>query len=77
MAPQKEKETRAKFEHVESIARRLMARDRSLTFGVALEITRNCLPRVQAEIADLVKASEPKPKPRMLLIRGSEGTYVD
>jgi hypothetical protein len=81
LAPQKEKEMRGQFEHVESIARRLMARDGRLTFGRALEITRICLPGVQAEIKDLlrqsVKAVESEPKGRMLLIRGSEGTYVD
>ena len=46
LAPQKEKEARAKFEHVEAIAKRLMARDRSLTFGVALDRVRLCLPGV-------------------------------
>jgi hypothetical protein len=46
LAPQKEKEARAKFEHVETIAKRLMARDRSLTFGVALDRVRLCLPGV-------------------------------
>jgi hypothetical protein len=80
--PEKEIEDRAKFEHIEAIARRLMQRNPRLTFGAALEITRNCLPRVRAEISDLVrrsvKAVETKPKKgRMLLIRGSEGTYID
>jgi hypothetical protein len=80
--PQKQKEDRAKFEHVECIARRLMARDRSLTFGTALERVRLCLPGAQAEIKGLlqrskVKATESKPKGRTMLIRGSEGTYVD
>jgi hypothetical protein len=63
------------------MARRLMARDRSLTFGVALERVRLCLPGVQAEIKGLlqqsVKAVESKPKGRTMLIRGSEGTWID
>jgi hypothetical protein len=48
-----------------------------------LEIrTGNCLPAVQTETADLVqqsvKAVETKSKKEgMMLIRGSEGTYVD
>jgi hypothetical protein len=80
-APQKEIEARERFSKIESVAMRLMARDRSLTFGVALERVKLCLPGVQAEIEGLlrqsVKAVEPKPKPRMMLIRGSEGTYID
>jgi hypothetical protein len=54
-APQREKETRAKYEHIESIARRLMANDSRLTFGVALERVRLCLPRVQADIKELLR----------------------
>jgi hypothetical protein len=81
LAPQLEREAYAKSAHVEVIARRLMARDSRLTFGRALEITRICLPRVQSEIEDLlrqpVKAVEPEPKGRTMLIRGSEGTYVE
>jgi hypothetical protein len=42
--------------------------------SAALSQARNEGPPVQAVP---VKAVAPKPKPRMLLIRGSEGTYVD
>jgi hypothetical protein len=80
-APQKEKGTREKFAHIEVIARRLMQRNSKLTFCAALEITRNCLPAVQAELAETLRqaavAAEPKPKERMLLIRGSEAEYID
>jgi hypothetical protein len=81
LAPEVNREKWKAEAHVEVIARRLMARDSRLTFGRALEITRNCLHRVQAEIKDLlgqsVKAVESKPKGRMLLIRGSEAEYID
>jgi hypothetical protein len=79
LAPQREKKTREKFEHIESVARRLMERNPRLTFGAALEMTRNCLPAVQAEMADALRQSVKavEPMPRTLLIRGSEGTYVD
>lgn len=61
--PQKKRETRAEYEHVEAIARRLMQRNSKLTFGCALEITRNCLPRVQADIKELLRhATDGKPK---------------
>jgi hypothetical protein len=61
--PQKEEEAREKFEHVEAVARRLMQRNSKLTFGAALEITRTCLPGVQAEIKDLLRhATDGKPK---------------
>jgi hypothetical protein len=78
LAPQKEKEARAKFEHIESIARRLMQRDPKLTFGVALEITRNCLPRVQAEIADLLRQPVKAEEPKTCLVQGIEsGREID
>jgi hypothetical protein len=74
----KETETRERFSKIESVARRLMQRNPQLTFGAALEITRNCLPRVEAEIADLLRQPvEAKPKGRTMLIRGSEGTWID
>ena len=44
LAPQKEIESRERFSKIESMARRLMARNRKLTFGVALTFRRNCLP---------------------------------
>jgi hypothetical protein len=72
LAPQKEEESRSKFEHVEAIARRLMARDRGLTFGAALEMTRNCLPRVQAEMADLLRQPVKAVEPKQILVRGIE-----
>jgi hypothetical protein len=55
-----------------------MQRNSKLTFGVALEITRTCLPSVQSEIANLlrqpVKAEEPKP----MLVQGIEsGRRID
>jgi hypothetical protein len=65
LAPQKEEEAREKFTKVESIARRLMQRNSKLTFGAALEITRTC-PRVQAEMADLLRqptTGKPKEEP--------------
>jgi hypothetical protein len=68
----KEQEDREEFARVEGIARRLMDRNRKLTFGAALGIVRLCSPKPVE-----VKAAEQKPKPRTLLIRGSEGTYVD
>jgi hypothetical protein len=61
--PHKKKETCAEYEHVETIARRLMQRNSKLTFGCALEITRNCLPAVQADLKKLLKpATDGKPK---------------
>jgi hypothetical protein len=79
--PQKEKASREDFQHVEAIARRLMQRNPRLTFGAALQMTRDCLPTIQAgmaeELRQAVKAVEPPPKPRTLSIRGSEGTYID
>jgi hypothetical protein len=66
MAPEKEQEARSKFEHVEAIARRLMQRNSKLTFGAALEITRTCLPGVQAEIKQLLRhapGGKPKEEP--------------
>jgi hypothetical protein len=79
LAPQKENEAREKFEHVESVARRLMERDRSLTFGIALERVKLCLPGVQAQLAEefrqAVKADDPEP--RTMLIMGDQASYVD
>lgn len=63
-APEKEKEAREKFEHIEAVARRLMQRDRSLPFGVALERVRLCLPRVEAEIKQLLQPKSKKPEPK-------------
>jgi hypothetical protein len=79
--PLQEKEAQERFSKIESVARRLMQRNPRLTFRSALEITRNCLPRVEAEIAELlqrsVKAAEPKPKGRTMLIRGNQAEYID
>jgi hypothetical protein len=74
--PQKEKETREKFERVECIARRLMARDRSLTFGVALERVKLCLPQVQVQMANELRQAVER-KSRTMLICGHEASYVD
>jgi hypothetical protein len=71
LVPAKEQEDREEFARVEGIARRLMERNRSLTFGSALSIVRLCSPK------PAVKAAESKPKPRTLLIRGCEATYID
>jgi hypothetical protein len=78
LAPQKEKEALAKFEHVEAIASRLMERNRKLTFGAALEITRNCLPRVQADIRDLLRQSVKAEEPKTYLVQSMEsGRRID
>jgi hypothetical protein len=64
------------YARIEAAAKRLVAESGGrLTMGEALRRARSECPEVvkPAEI----KAVEPKPKPRMLLIRGSEGTYVD
>jgi hypothetical protein len=45
LQPQKEQEDREEFARVEGIARRLMERNRSLTFGSALSIVRLCSPK--------------------------------
>jgi hypothetical protein len=76
--PQKEEETREKFAKVESIARRLMQRNSKLTFGAALEITRTCLPGVQAEIKDLLEQSVKAEEPKTMLVQGVEcGRQID
>jgi hypothetical protein len=72
LAPQKEDEAREKFAKVESIARRLMQRNSKLTFGAALEITRTCLPRVQAEMAELVRPKSKEMEPKEFVEAGSE-----
>lgn len=71
---------------IERIARHLMGRNPALTFGQALETTRLALPRVEAEIKEICRQAErparveavdePWPKGKLLLICGSEGTYV-
>ena len=73
LAPQKAQEAREKYEHVEAIARRLMQRNSKLTFGKALEITRICLPRVQAEIEDLLRSKSKKPEPKEFVEGGGGG----
>jgi hypothetical protein len=70
--PEKEKEDREELARVEGIAKNLMQRNRSLTFGSALAIVRLCSPKPAA-----VKATVPPTKPRTMLIRGSEGTWID
>ncbi len=62
---------------IEAEARSLMARDPRLTMGVALERARSGASLAQANHVQSVPEIEPKPKGRMLLIRGSEGTWVD
>jgi hypothetical protein len=61
-----------KFEHIEAIAKRLMARDRSLTFGVALERVRLCLPKVEAEIKQLLRPKAKEPDPTEFVQAGNE-----
>jgi hypothetical protein len=78
LAPQKEEEAREKFAKVESIARRLMQRNSKLTFGAALEITRTCLPGVQAEMADLLRQSVKTEEPKTYLVESIEtGRQLD
>jgi hypothetical protein len=71
-APVKEKEAREKYEHIEAVARRLMERDRQLTFGRALEITRTCLPRVRSEIKELLRPKSKETEPTGLVQAGNE-----
>jgi hypothetical protein len=76
--PQKEQEARSKFEHIEAVAKGLMVRDRRLTFGRALEITRTCLPRVQADMADLLRQSVKAEEPKTYLVRSIDcGRQLD
>jgi hypothetical protein len=78
LAPQKEQEARSKFEHVEAIARQLMQRNRKLTLGAALEITRTCLPGVQAGIKDLLRQSVKAEEPKTYLVESIEtGRQLD
>jgi hypothetical protein len=72
LAPEKEKQAREKFEHIEAVARRLMARDRSLPFGVALERVRLCLPKVEAEIKQLLRPKAKEPDPTEFVQAGNE-----
>jgi hypothetical protein len=55
LSPAREKEARAQYKHVESIARRLLQRNPGLTMGRALEMTRYALPKVQADIKELLR----------------------
>jgi hypothetical protein len=69
------KEAQASYDHIESIARGLMARDGRLTFGKALEIVRTCLPSVQREIAAMLRSatdSKPKAEPAGRVEAGSD-----
>jgi hypothetical protein len=81
LAPQREDEAREKAEHVEIIARRLMQRNPRLTFGAALQMTRDSLPAVQAQMAEelrqAVEAETDESEPRTMLIMGDQASYVD
>ena len=59
------------FHQVEAAARVLMAADPLLPFSVALVRARGEMSRPE------IRAVEPKPKGRTMLIRGSEGIYLD
>jgi hypothetical protein len=55
-----------------------MQRNSKLTFGAALEITRTCLPGVQAEMADLLRQSVKTEEPKTYLVESIEtGRQLD
>ena len=67
---------------VERLARHLMSKNPRMTMGQALESVKYSLPRIEAEIKKIGRAAlkaveEPWPKGKMLMVRGSEGFFVE
>lgn len=72
---------REEFARVERIARALMVKKPRMSLAEAVSIVRLASPRpatvkAQTTVRSVEPEDEPWPAGKMLLIRGSEGTYV-
>jgi hypothetical protein len=80
LAPQQDREKWQTQARVESVARALMAKEPGLPFGVALIRARGEEVKAAPATATLTRTTSVdtvEPKPRMMLIKGHEASYVD